>query len=293
MKRAFTLIELLVVIAIIAILAAILFPVFAQAKDAAKKSVSLSNTKQINLGLVLYTNDSDDVYPSSVTERISPNYGTSQTQADAAIYSIRAKLNPYIKSDALFKDPSSVAWPTPGPKAWYSTDYGFNFNDKYFVGNPGVPYAPAFAITSGAVSVNGHTVQALGDFGFNQDVSQTALASPASFITVGEGAQVTGLVSRGGLYPQPWAFDDSAGVTNADGTIASGITTQSRLWPRHGRKTSAQTSGNPAGFSGTWLKVEGGVNIGYADGHSKWVTDINKTWRTYNDNDWRRNPSTP
>jgi prepilin-type N-terminal cleavage/methylation domain-containing protein len=57
MKKAFTLIELLVVIAIIAILAAILFPVFAQAKMAAKKSADLSNTKQIGIGMYLYLSD--------------------------------------------------------------------------------------------------------------------------------------------------------------------------------------------------------------------------------------------
>ena len=59
-KRAFTLIELLVVIAIIAILAAILFPVFAQAKLAAKKTASLSNIKQVALGGILYSTDYDD-----------------------------------------------------------------------------------------------------------------------------------------------------------------------------------------------------------------------------------------
>jgi len=59
-RRAFTLIELLVVIAIIAILAAILFPVFAQAKAAAKKTADLSNVKQTNLATLLYANDSDD-----------------------------------------------------------------------------------------------------------------------------------------------------------------------------------------------------------------------------------------
>jgi prepilin-type N-terminal cleavage/methylation domain-containing protein len=62
LKRAFTLIELLVVIAIIAILAAILFPVFAQAKLAAKKAVSISNQKQLGLAMLMYSNDYDDMY---------------------------------------------------------------------------------------------------------------------------------------------------------------------------------------------------------------------------------------
>jgi prepilin-type N-terminal cleavage/methylation domain-containing protein len=77
MKRlkAFTLIELLVVIAIIAILAAILFPVFAQAKAAAKKTMSLSNAKNIGLGITMYTTDYDDILP--MLQFVEPTPGWS------------------------------------------------------------------------------------------------------------------------------------------------------------------------------------------------------------------------
>ena len=88
-SKAFTLIELLVVIAIIAILAAILFPVFAQAKEAAKKTQAISNVKQQGLGVLLYSGDSDDLLPQSEYGNNTPQYPLVQWYQ---------MIYPYVKS---------------------------------------------------------------------------------------------------------------------------------------------------------------------------------------------------
>src|ERR687883_602422 len=76
-RDAFTLIELLVVIAIIAILAAILFPVFAQARAKARQTACLSNLKQIGTGLMMYTQDYDETYPGTFNQCPPINNPTS------------------------------------------------------------------------------------------------------------------------------------------------------------------------------------------------------------------------
>ncbi len=114
MKKAFTLIELLVVIAIIAILAAILFPVFAQAKEAAKKTSCLSNIKQIGTSTFLYGGDNDDLLPGAVfaTEGAAQEGGwiyygafpaNKVTNASDGFDPKRGSLYPCVKSADIFK----------------------------------------------------------------------------------------------------------------------------------------------------------------------------------------------
>ena len=95
-QKAFTLIELLVVIAIIAILAAILFPVFAQAKAAAKKSVTLSNIKQIGTAAYMYANDYDDSLGDV------PVFN-EETETDV----LAVRLYPYTKNYAIWRNAQS------------------------------------------------------------------------------------------------------------------------------------------------------------------------------------------
>jgi prepilin-type N-terminal cleavage/methylation domain-containing protein len=104
-KRAFTLIELLVVIAIIAILAAILFPVFAQAREKARQTACLSNMKQIGIGLQMYSSDYDSQFPPS------------QLGASPQIVSWPQMMQPYIKNQDVFVCPStSPGGFSPDPK---------------------------------------------------------------------------------------------------------------------------------------------------------------------------------
>jgi prepilin-type N-terminal cleavage/methylation domain-containing protein/prepilin-type processing-associated H-X9-DG protein len=121
-QRGFTLIELLVVIAIIAILAAILFPVFARARENARRTSCASNLKQINLGFAQYTQDYDEHYPPYR----SASGGAAYTErpfgwADA--------LQPYLSSAQIFQCPSETNGPVASPGVATGmgyTDYAYN-----------------------------------------------------------------------------------------------------------------------------------------------------------------------
>lgn len=122
-RRGFTLIELLVVIAIIAILAAILFPVFAQARDSARQSACLSNEKQLGTALMMYAQDYDENLPSWPYAGAS-DIRKSPTFTSGWGYSIWVPaLMPYVKNEGVFSCPNGpktgTTWPNQaiaGPK---------------------------------------------------------------------------------------------------------------------------------------------------------------------------------
>ncbi len=100
LRRGFTLIELLVVIAIIAILAAILFPVFAQAREKARQTSCLSNLRQVGTGVQLYLQDYDETFPKAAFWDVNTPF------EEAYLWSSQRCLHAYLKNKAIFRCPS-------------------------------------------------------------------------------------------------------------------------------------------------------------------------------------------
>lgn len=249
-QAAFTLIELLVVIAIIAILAAMLLPALARAKESAKRGACLSNIREVGVAFKMFLDENGDRFPKAVTEREatdSARWGSiPDTAGDRATYSIRGQLQSYIantnliSSDAnsdpganAFRCRDSLAWPTPGPGQWFTTDYGFNLSEAN--------YSPGFGQSA--------WYQANPSYGFNESYTETSIARPSNFIILADAGRGDNTPSRGGVYPIQ--------------IIAPGTTTQSQLLERHNRR----------------------ANIGYADGHTEESTFTN----TWNAGQWQRN----
>lgn len=135
-KRAFTLIELLVVIAIISLLAAILFPVFARARENARRTSCLSNMKQIGLGLLAYTQDYDETL---VADWFGPDTGATDPQGTGQRrYKWMDAIFPYVKNEQVFNCPSHSFIGNSGPYRYFdylpsaSTKYGsYVINHSY------------------------------------------------------------------------------------------------------------------------------------------------------------------
>jgi prepilin-type N-terminal cleavage/methylation domain-containing protein/prepilin-type processing-associated H-X9-DG protein len=191
-QTGFTLIELLVVIAIIAILAAILFPVFARARENARRTSCLSNMKQVGLALEQYKQDYDGTFPFS-------------RAAGGDWYTLY--IEPYIKSDQLIRCPSS-------PSEW-PMHYSYNY---YFGYSPGDTWStPRWGQTPDCNGVPQHIYDGLKD---------SAVTEPSTSIVVTEGslgywywrqtlADATIIASKG--YFNPWQppYRSYSGVENA------------------------------------------------------------------------------
>jgi len=249
-RRAFTLIELLVVIAIIAILAAILFPVFAQAKLAAKKTSSLSNIKQTSLSAIMYEGDVDDMLPLSLSGAYA-NLGcpTSVGCRDGLPDHSNTWVfitQPYMKSLAVLVDPG-LGDPDnifgSGANAWFRNQnrypqYGYNY----------MFLSPFYACENSVGR------------------SATAAAKPAEtvFFTT---SQVFTTVPNRGFYganaPGAWPIISPAPNACAwyDGSTGSGN------W----------SAKNPANIgkitSSVRIKQYSGANVAWVDGHAKYLND--------------------
>jgi prepilin-type N-terminal cleavage/methylation domain-containing protein/prepilin-type processing-associated H-X9-DG protein len=135
-RGAFTLIELLVVIAIIAILAAILFPVFAQARDKARAASCLSNNKQLTLGFLMYTQDYDETNPLAFgysmldgvgyhwqyNHAVPWNWRSTAFRKEIAQQQWSSTVQPYIKNFGLYACPSGSKVPTAAADAVLGID---------------------------------------------------------------------------------------------------------------------------------------------------------------------------
>jgi len=251
MKRGFTLIELLVVIAIIAILAAILFPVFAQARDAARKTTCLSNCKQLGLAHLMYAQDYDETLATSWSYGFAGEFNFF--------------IQPYIKSQNILLCPnrtaSTILWgvtivaprttPCNANMAPGSIDnpygvatvwgYGFNTGNDWNNDKGATIKGPANSFpnqTPHIVTIGGVTLS----YGLRQTpicgIVQAKFASAANCIILGDTADavVAGL-----------------GATDNEDFAALGKTMDFCTTLRYGN----------------WPRHSGTNNVSYADGHSK------------------------
>ena len=236
-NRAFTLIELLVVIAIIAILAAILFPVFAQAREKARQAACQSNEKQIGLGITMYAQDYDETYPMLRT------FGTYNT-------SIPQEIGSYVQKVNGFSSNSAGIWRCPTDQVTPNTPT---------VGAVHQSYAGAITVPAHRPSTPGgdSPVTAMWD-----DIS----ASDGSGTTYYPGHALSQITDTTGTimvvetaHPDFWLGNNALGIKRPYMTVAGNYFAQNQT-----ETTGATWMPNNGGWH------SGGWNYVFADGHVKY-----------------------
>ncbi|MBC7287115.1 MAG: DUF1559 domain-containing protein [Armatimonadetes bacterium] len=241
MKRGFTLIELLVVIAIIAILAAILFPVFARAREKARQASCQSNLKQLALGTLMYVQDYDEKFP--LWHRMQPANQWPLAPA-AAVF-------PYVKNTQLYECPSTspsydqtsgAYFPSPVPAEWGRqwAIYGWG-NPKYAF--PG-PHWLGYAWNERLCEVNAGAPSG--------GLKLALVTKPAETVMVADACHMYG---GRGAFVFANACCDSPTRGWQDGSL-DGI-----------------DAGTGAPTADTASRHNGGSNYAFADGHVKWQSD--------------------
>ena len=240
-RVAFTLIELLVVIAIIAILAAILFPVFAQAREKARAISCLSNERQVGMAMIQYVQDYDEIYPNGIN--INGNKRVWPAEGWAGL------CQPYIKNAAIFKCPSDTTASVSATDLVVS--YGYNSNLVGFIEKENDPAPSGQALA--ALASPARTVQLFEVANITANVSDNREgANPGGTLGTNFSGSSIGLDNR--LYAlQVWS-------TSSKNQYATGLL-GSRA-PFNSDKTQ---------FAAPKGRHTGGANYLLADGHAKWM----------------------
>jgi prepilin-type N-terminal cleavage/methylation domain-containing protein/prepilin-type processing-associated H-X9-DG protein len=260
-KRAFTLIELLVVIAIIAILAAILFPVFAKARERAKQSQSLNNVKQLTLAVIQYSQDYDQLFPGWVDNN---SFGT--TGGTTPVYAHNTwdeQINSQIKSKDVFTNGNTGIRSPSDPLRQRVVTYGFN----------GALIAPLTNAGSVNWTTNATTGPAIQSSGSVTNPSETIL-----FAELATDAAIT--TPSGAANPQPYTGSSSKATPSDtwNGGLNTGVIDISPYdWVAQGSKNSDWYTPSSTNFATYATKgvardlYGGGGSYGFVDGHVKFL----------------------